>query len=118
MLGSDDGRYGFATPLATGHKFQGFADAFLATPALGIQDVYAWVATMLPWEIQGQLVGHAFWEHAGGEMYGYELDAVATKKLTDWMSVTAKLALYEDEDDNAGAPVDRVRFWLQADIKF
>lgn len=39
-LGSDGGRYGFATPLATLHAFQGWADQFLATPAQGIDDVY------------------------------------------------------------------------------
>ena len=32
---------GFTTPLATLHKFQGWADKFLTTPANGIEDVYA-----------------------------------------------------------------------------
>ena len=31
---------GFATPLATLHKFQGWADKFLTTPANGIEDLY------------------------------------------------------------------------------
>ncbi len=35
-----NGVVGFQTPLATGHKFQGFADVFLATPASGIEDLY------------------------------------------------------------------------------
>ena len=35
-----DGTKGFATPLATLHKFQGWADKFLATPADGIEDAY------------------------------------------------------------------------------
>lgn len=39
-LGSDGGLYGFATPLATLHAFQGWADQFLTTPAQGIEDVY------------------------------------------------------------------------------
>lgn len=39
-LGSDRGLYGFATPLATLHAFQGWADQFLVTPAQGIDDVY------------------------------------------------------------------------------
>lgn len=39
-LGSDGGAYGFATPLATLHAFQGWADQFLATPTQGIEDVY------------------------------------------------------------------------------
>ena len=39
VLGADNG-VGFATPLATGHKFQGWADKFLTTPGDGIEDVY------------------------------------------------------------------------------
>ena len=39
-LGSDNGDYGFATPLATMHKFNGWADTFLATPAQGLDDTY------------------------------------------------------------------------------
>jgi hypothetical protein len=39
-LGSDNGLYGFATPLATLHAFQGWADQFLTTPTQGIEDVY------------------------------------------------------------------------------
>ena len=35
-----DGTRGFITPFATLHKFQGFADVFLATPAAGIRDLY------------------------------------------------------------------------------
>ncbi|KXI30692.1 alginate export family protein [Paraglaciecola hydrolytica] len=40
VLGSDDGAYGFATPLATLHKFNGWADTFLNTPAQGLVDTY------------------------------------------------------------------------------
>ena len=39
-LGSDRGLYGFSTPLATLHAFQGWADQWLATPTQGIDDVY------------------------------------------------------------------------------
>lgn len=35
-----DGVKGFTTPLATLHKFQGWTDKFLATPANGIEDRY------------------------------------------------------------------------------
>jgi len=38
FLGSDDGKFGFRFPLGTNHKFQGFADTFLVTPATGLQD--------------------------------------------------------------------------------
>lgn len=38
-----DGVKGFSTPLATLHKFQGWADKFLTTPADGIEDRYVTV---------------------------------------------------------------------------
>jgi len=36
-----NGVKGFTTPLSSLHKFQGWADKFLATPANGIEDLYA-----------------------------------------------------------------------------
>ncbi|MCY7340167.1 MAG: hypothetical protein LH465_09520, partial [Sphingomonas bacterium] len=43
VLGADDGRplTSVQTPLATLHKFQGWADKFLTTPPDGIRDLYA-----------------------------------------------------------------------------
>jgi len=35
-----NGTVGFATPLATLHQFEGWADKFLTTPANGIKDLY------------------------------------------------------------------------------
>lgn len=37
---SGDGVKGFTTPLATLHKFQGWADKFLTTPVDGVEDMY------------------------------------------------------------------------------
>ena len=51
VLGSDDGKKGFATPLATGHKFQGFADKFLTTPNDGVQDLYVGVARITSYNV-------------------------------------------------------------------
>ncbi|WP_299979369.1 alginate export family protein [uncultured Pseudoteredinibacter sp.] len=39
-LASDNGKKAFTTPLATLHKFQGFADKFLGTPNDGVEDRY------------------------------------------------------------------------------
>lgn len=47
VLGSDDGAYGFATPLATLHKFNGWSDQFLGTPSQGLVDTYVSVGTTL-----------------------------------------------------------------------
>ncbi len=40
VLGSDDSTFAFRTPLATLHKWNGWADKFLTTPATGLQDFY------------------------------------------------------------------------------
>ena len=45
VLGSDNnGTASFKTPLATLHKFNGWADKFLVTPAAGLEDLYASLA--------------------------------------------------------------------------
>ena len=41
LLSSNDGKYGFQTPLGTNHLFQGWVDKFLITPKNGIRDTYA-----------------------------------------------------------------------------
>ena len=40
VLGSDGGRKGFATPLATLHLWDGWVNEFLTTPANGLRDFY------------------------------------------------------------------------------
>ena len=47
VLGSDDGAYGFSTPLATLHKFNGWSDQFLGTPSQGLVDAYVSVGAKL-----------------------------------------------------------------------
>ena len=47
LLSSNDGKYGFQTPLGTNHLFQGWADLFLATPRQGIRDTYVTLATSI-----------------------------------------------------------------------
>ena len=37
---ANDKETSFATPLATLHKFNGFADQFLATPSQGLEDKF------------------------------------------------------------------------------
>ena len=50
-LGSNNG-VGFKTPLATLHKFNGFADVFLNTPSGGLTDAYASLGTQLPFGLK------------------------------------------------------------------
>ncbi|MEI8045213.1 MAG: hypothetical protein WCL11_27625, partial [Verrucomicrobiota bacterium] len=43
-----NGTIGFATPLATLHAFNGWADMFLSTPANGLKDFYLKAGYSLP----------------------------------------------------------------------
>ena len=120
VLGSDGGMFGFRTPLATGHKFNGWADVFLTTPAGGLQDFYLLAGAKLPWNVQAKVVYHWFWSEEGGGDFGEELDIVLKKPLSDRATALAKFANF-DGDGNAGSgstALDRYKFWLQFEYKF
>jgi len=111
-LGSDNG-VGFSTPLATLHKFQGFADKFLGTPANGVEDVY--------FTVKGKVGGvklaatyHDLSSDVGGIDYGKELDLVAAYAVNKNYNVLVKYANYS-ADDHA---TDTDKLWLQLVAKF
>lgn len=114
LLGSDDGAYGFSTPLATLHAFQGWADKFLATPAAGLEDKYLKVGfTAIGTQF---LVGyHKFDSDVGSLDYGDEVDFSVSKKVgaVVW---TAKYADFSMGD--VAAYKDTTKFWLMADWSF
>ena len=114
LLGSDDGIAAVQTPLATGHKFNGFADSFLATPATGLQDAYIVAGTDLPMGIKATVWYHWFWDHENGVNLGQEFDAVLLKKITRNWSVLFKYARFEGRE--AYSNVDRLI--LQTEFKF
>jgi len=115
QLGSDDGVIAVSTPLATLHKFNGFADAFLTTPAGGLQDTYAFIGTRLPEPFDGNatLTGHYFTgDETGGDL-GWEIDAVVTHRINQHLNTLVKLAHF-DGDGRA----DVTRFWVQMELNF
>ena len=119
VLGSDDGNVGFATPLATLHKFNGWADVFLGTPAQGLEDLYL--------SLSGKAFGgkwsvayHDFSSDeslAGQSDLGDEIDLVYTKKFSDSLSGGIKFADYNAGDSGFGR-VDTRRTWIWAGYKF
>ena len=84
LLSSNNGLYGFQTPLATGHLFQGLGDSFLTTPKEGIADTFITLNGKL---LDVQLSAEYHWLNSdrdfsvlgGGTSshYGKELDLVA-----------------------------------------
>ncbi|WP_246236979.1 alginate export family protein [Pontixanthobacter rizhaonensis] len=117
QLGSDGGTSAFQTPLATLHKFNGWADLFLTTPANGLQDVYAgggytFKIGGLP-AFKTAVVYHDFSSDTGSFDYGSEWDASVGFKLGK-VGLLVKYANYQA--DTFG--VDTEKLWVQAGISF
>lgn len=107
ILGSDNG-VGFSTPLATLHKFQGFADKFLTTPANGIEDKYLKLGYKLD---QLELMAFYHWLDAAEDEadYGKELDLQLSYNLNAQHAVLLKYADYQANSLHT----DTSKFWLQ-----
>ncbi len=112
LLGSDNG-VAFNTPLATKHKFQGWADKFLGTPGDGIEDVYITVKGAVS-GVKLSATYHNLTSDVNGIDYGSELDLVANYKVNKNYSVLAKFASYS-ADEHA---TDTRKLWLQIAAKF
>tara|TARA_R110000782_G_scaffold78276_5_gene155186 strand:+ start:70264 stop:71472 length:1209 start_codon:yes stop_codon:yes gene_type:complete len=113
LLGADNGR-SFQTPMATLHKFNGWADLFLNTPPAGLQDIYGGIAVKLPMVkalpgLNVMLVYHDFQSDVGSVDYGSEWDAQIGFKIGKKLGLLAKYADYDAD----GFGVDTKKFWLQ-----
>lgn len=110
-----DGTVGFATPLATAHAFQGWADVFLATPADGIRDAYVSLRVAAPWSAPGidgvafAAIFHDYAAHRGGADLGSEWNLQLSARLAGRINALLK---YADYDSPAGGPADRRKIWL------
>lgn len=117
VLGSDSGVKGFATPLATLHAFNGWADVFLATPATGLRDAYVYVGAKLPGDVPVKVYYHKFDADFGGADFGHEWDVVASKALGKHWTALAKYAYYDGK--GPAAPfVDTQKLWLQVEFNY
>jgi hypothetical protein len=113
VLGGD-GVYGFQTPLATLHAFQGWADLFLNTPNTGIRDAYLSVGGKLA-DVSLLAVYHDFDPDSGsGGGYGSEIDLQASKPINSNFSVLVKYADYNADS----FAIDTRKTWLQVEYKF
>lgn len=124
-----DGTSSFKTPLATLHKFNGWADKFLVTPAGGLEDLYAKAV----YTVKGQgnildntkfvVMYHEFDAEDSSTVldnYGSELDIaishplnVSNIPLLKSGSILLKYADY-DADDFA---TDTEKLWLEVSFK-
>ena len=112
-LQSDEGDFGFSTPLATGHKFQGWADQFLITPDEGIQDIYLSVGAKFD-GIKLLAIYHDFKSDEdnvnGDDDLGSEVGFLALKDFGDY-KVSVKYANYDAGNDSFNKS-DTEKLWL------
>ena len=118
QLGSAAEIRAFQTPMATLHKFNGWADLFLVTPVSGLQDIYGGASLKLPnvKALPGlnlAVTYHRFESDFGGVHFGNEWDASFGFKLGR-MNLLAKYADYQADRFS----VDTRKFWLQLDFAY
>lgn len=109
-----DGTYGFQTPLATKHAFNGWADSFLGTGTNGLQDTYAKVSTKLA-GIKLLAVYHDYSTDKNNDNLGDEINLLASKKFDKNFSAGVKFAQYSARESSN---VDTDKLWLWAEAKF
>jgi len=116
VLGSDNGNYGFSTPLATLHKFNGWSDQFLGTPPQGLVDVI--------FTLSGKVAGGS-WLAAYHDFsadistvsvddLGNEINLQYVRPFADNYTAAIKYATYSGESGR----IDTDKVWLWISTKF
>lgn len=111
VLAAGDGPISFETPLATLHKFNGWADVFLNTPADGLTDLYVSAAGKVAGG-KWMLAYHDFDSDEGSTDLGSEIDLSFSKGFGKNYSAGIKAALYSAGD--TGVDTDKVWLWVGA----
>lgn len=119
VLGSDDGNYGFSTPLATLHAHNGWADQFLGTPGVGLVDAQVAVKGGLAGG-QWAIVYHDYEADdasATVDDLGSEVDVAYNRPFAKHYKAGIKYAAYSAGDSAAGK-VDTDKLWLTLEASF
>ncbi len=103
----------FTTPLATLHKWNGWADKFLATPPAGLEDFYLAISGDIR-KIAWKAIYHDFSAESRSLDYGSELDLRLTFGASWGQSFGAKAAFYQADDFSA----DTDKLWLWTSYTF
>ncbi len=119
VLGSDNGQASFTTPLATLHKFNGWADVFVASTftatalPLGLVDTSVSISSQVSGDskiagVKWSAVFHTYDSDQGSVDYGSEFDLIASMKFNKYYSGGIKYASYSADSFS----VDTDKFWL------
>ena len=122
-----DGNTAFSTPLATAHKFNGWADKFLATPTGGLQDANIRLGYKAKGFGKVLAVYHNFTADkdmatptgTATDDLGTEFDAVYVNAIPGFKNLKGlvKYAYYMS-GDATGYTKDVTKGWIQLDYKF
>ncbi|MDB6063186.1 MAG: hypothetical protein JWM78_3289 [Verrucomicrobiaceae bacterium] len=124
VLGSDGGLQGFQTPYATKHIFNGWVDMFLNTPAAGLKDKYATLASDLqPYGVKLMAMYHDYSKDEGSGKFGTEWNLQALKQFGPNYTLGIKYGSYKADSDVATiigttANIDTKKFWLWGEFTF
>lgn len=114
LMGSNgSGTYGFQTPLATKHAFNGWAEMFLTTPPQGLSTVDAFVGANL-FGVTALAKYYRFRSDYQDLSYGDEWDLSLTYKVTDYLQAGVEYADYRAD----GFGADTQAGWLFAKLTY
>ncbi|MBU2738238.1 alginate export family protein [Acidithiobacillus concretivorus] len=113
MGANPQGIYGFQTPLATKHAFNGWAEVFLTTPPKGLRSLY-FTATGKIMKTQLMATYYDFHADHGAAHYGNELDLSITHGFSRHWSAGVQYADYR----RSSYGVDTEGAWVFVDAKF
>jgi hypothetical protein len=114
VLAADNG-VGFKTPYATLHKFQGWADMFLVTPADGIEDLYAGLSGKVG-PVKLAAIYHDFQAEDSSADFGSEWDLSATWAINKMWELQLKYADFSTDD--ASRYSDSKKTWATVHFKY
>ncbi len=113
-----NGVKGFTTPLATLHKFQGWADKFLATPPNGIEDRYvnfgAGFKAVGPFETLGIVV--SYHDYNAERIDAYYGDEINVSLAVKHKKVSAMLKFADYEQGALATARDTQKLWAQVEF--
>ncbi len=112
VLGGD-GHYGFSTPYATLHAFNGWADRFLTTPADGLDDRYLGANGKIG-KIAWATTWHDFHADRGGNHYGSEFDASLGFPINAHLQTQLKYAGFHSD----GFSSDEHKLWASVEFSY
>jgi len=115
----------FSTPLGTNHKFNGWADKFLATPTQGLIDANVMLGYKSKSFGVAKVIYHSFTSDEDSVDYGTEFDLLYKRAIPGVKGLTGmlKYASYSGDDsvaqgNSAALATDTEKFWAMLSYKF